>query len=62
MDAADANAHIAYSVVLLQMNHFSDAKREAEAGVKADPKSQQAHELWSRYPARETDDFGLESE
>ena len=45
LDAADANAHMAYSVVLMQMNRPSEAEKEAEAAVKADPKSSQARDL-----------------
>jgi tetratricopeptide (TPR) repeat protein len=45
LNAADANAHMAYSVVLLQMNRFPEAEIEAEAAVKADPKSSQARDL-----------------
>jgi hypothetical protein len=36
---------MAYSVVLLQMNRFPEAEIEAEAAVKADPKSSQARDL-----------------
>ena len=45
LDAADANAHMAYSVVLMQMNRVPEAEKEAEAAVKADPKSSQARDL-----------------
>ena len=41
----DANSHMAYAVVLLQINRFADAEKEAEAAVKADPGSAQARDL-----------------
>jgi Flp pilus assembly protein TadD len=31
--------------VLMEMNRLSEAEKEAQAAVKADPKSSQAHDL-----------------
>lgn len=45
LDSTDANAHMAYAVVLLQMHRLPEAGTEAEAAVKADPKSSQAQDL-----------------
>jgi Flp pilus assembly protein TadD len=45
LDSTDANAHMAYTVVLLQMHRLPEAEDEAEAAVKADPKSSQAQDL-----------------
>jgi tetratricopeptide (TPR) repeat protein len=52
LDAADANAHLAYSVVLAQMNRLPEAEKEAEAALKADPKSQQARDLLDQLSAQ----------
>jgi Tfp pilus assembly protein PilF len=38
LDPADVNAHLAYSVVLLQMDRLPEAEREAEVAMKTDPK------------------------
>jgi tetratricopeptide (TPR) repeat protein len=45
LDPADVNAHLAYSVVLLQMDRLPEAEREAEVAMKTDPKSLQARDL-----------------
>ena len=45
LEPADVDAHMAYSVVLLQMNRLPEAKREAETALKVDPKSSQARDL-----------------
>jgi tetratricopeptide (TPR) repeat protein len=45
LDPSDLNAHLAYSVVLLQMNRLPDAEKEAQAAVKIDPGSPQANDL-----------------
>ena len=45
LDSTDANAHMAYTVVLLQMHRLSEAENEAKAAVKANPKSSQAEDL-----------------
>jgi tetratricopeptide (TPR) repeat protein len=52
LDAADANAHLAYSVVLAQMNRLPEAEKEAEAALKADPRSQQARDLLDQISAQ----------
>jgi Flp pilus assembly protein TadD len=45
LDSTDANAHMAYTVVLLQMHRLPEAESEAKAAVKANPKSSQAEDL-----------------
>jgi tetratricopeptide (TPR) repeat protein len=45
LDSSDLGAHMAYSVVLLQIGRIREAEVEAEAAVKADPKSAQARDL-----------------
>ena len=45
LDPSDPGAHMAYSVVLLQIGRFREAEVEADAAVKADPKSLQARDL-----------------
>jgi tetratricopeptide (TPR) repeat protein len=52
LDAADANAHLAYSVVLAQMNRRPEAEKEAEAALKAAPRSQQARDLLDQISAQ----------
>jgi Flp pilus assembly protein TadD len=45
LQPADGNTHIAYALMLLEMNRLSDAEKEAEAAVKADPDSADARDL-----------------
>lgn len=52
MDPADANAHMAYSVALVQLNHLADAEKEAEAAVKASPGSSQAQDILAHMRAQ----------
>ena len=52
LDPADANAHMAYSVVLMQMGRLPEAEKEAEAAVKADPESSQANDLLGQTQAQ----------
>ena len=54
LDPADVNSHMAYSVVLLQMNRLPEAKGEAEAALKADPKSSQARDLLAQILAQKS--------
>jgi tetratricopeptide (TPR) repeat protein len=49
---ADVNAHLAYSVVLLQLQRVPEAEKEAETAVKADPKSIQARDLLAQILAQ----------
>ena len=52
LDPADANAHMAYSVVLLQLHRWPEAETEADAAVKAAPKSSQAQGLLEQIRAQ----------
>jgi tetratricopeptide (TPR) repeat protein len=45
LDPGDVNAHLAYSVVLVQMDRLPEAEKQAEAAATADPKSLQARDL-----------------
>jgi protein involved in temperature-dependent protein secretion len=52
LEPDDANAHMAYSVVLAQMNRLGDAEKEAEAAVRASPGSTQARDLLAQIQAQ----------
>jgi superkiller protein 3 len=45
LDPGDVNAHLAYSVALLQMDRLPEAEKQVEAAATADPKSLQARDL-----------------
>ena len=45
LNPAEADAHADYAVALIQMQRLPEAEREAEAAVKADPKSSRTHDL-----------------
>jgi Flp pilus assembly protein TadD len=55
LEPADGNTHMAYSLMLLEMNRLTDAEKEAEAAVKADPNSVDARDLLAQIRAEKRD-------